>query len=111
MFEGRFYGQIDGVAMGSPLGPVLANLVMGYYEQNWLQLFAKFEVIYCRHMDDIICLFNSEYDADSFVYLNQQHSNVKFTIEKPMHNQLLYLDLLITNNVDKFLSLSPKAIH
>ena len=67
MFEGRFYGQIDGVAMGSPLGPVLANLFMGYYEQNWLQSFAKFEVIYCRHVDDIICLFNSEYDADSFV--------------------------------------------
>ena len=32
LFEGAFYDQIDGVAMGSPLGPVLANLFMGYYE-------------------------------------------------------------------------------
>ena len=24
MFEGKFYDEIDGVAMGSPLGPVLA---------------------------------------------------------------------------------------
>ena len=28
MFEGNFYDQIDGVAMGSPLGPVLANLFL-----------------------------------------------------------------------------------
>ena len=26
LFDGQFYDQIDGVAMGSPLGPVLANI-------------------------------------------------------------------------------------
>ena len=31
------YGQIDGVAMGSPLAPVLANLFMGHHERIWLQ--------------------------------------------------------------------------
>ena len=30
LFQGTFYDQVDGVAMGSPLGPVLANLFMGY---------------------------------------------------------------------------------
>ena len=29
LFQGTFYDQIDGVAMDSPLGPVLANLFMG----------------------------------------------------------------------------------
>ena len=29
MFDGTFYRQIDGVAMGSPLGPVLADIFMG----------------------------------------------------------------------------------
>ena len=33
-FDGSFYAQIDAVAMGSPLGPVLANLFMGYHEVN-----------------------------------------------------------------------------
>ena len=32
LFQGIFYDQIDGFAIGFPLGPVLANLFMGYYE-------------------------------------------------------------------------------
>ncbi|XP_068739351.1 uncharacterized protein [Montipora capricornis] len=37
LFNGCFYDQIDGVAMGSPLAPVLANFFMGHYERLWLE--------------------------------------------------------------------------
>ena len=36
LFNGDFFDQIDGVAMGSPLAPVLANLFMGHHEKIWL---------------------------------------------------------------------------
>ena len=32
IFNSKFYNQIDGVAMGSPLAPVLANIFMGFHE-------------------------------------------------------------------------------
>ena len=32
IFNSKFYNQIDGVAMGSPLAPVLANIFIGFYE-------------------------------------------------------------------------------
>ena len=35
-FNGEIYEQVDGVAMGSPLAPVLDNLFMGHHEQHWL---------------------------------------------------------------------------
>ena len=36
IFNGVIYDQIDGIAMGSPLAPVLANLFMGVHESKWL---------------------------------------------------------------------------
>ena len=36
-FNDVYYRQIDGVAMGSPLGPTLANLFFVYLERKWLE--------------------------------------------------------------------------
>ena len=37
IFNGQLYKQVDGVAMGSPLGPTLANAFLVHSEKNWLQ--------------------------------------------------------------------------
>ena len=99
--------------MGSPLGPVLANLFMEYHKQKWLQSFEECEVIlYRRYVDDIICLFNSESGADKFfVFLNQRHPKIKFTTETQTENQLLLLYLLITSNGDNFLTSIYRKKH
>ena len=36
IFNCKFYNQIDGVAMGSPLAPTLANIFTGFHESKWL---------------------------------------------------------------------------
>ena len=55
LFQGTIYDQIDSVAMGSTLGPVLANLFMGYYKTFWLNSFHECEIIlYKRYADDIM---------------------------------------------------------
>ena len=36
IFQDTIYDQVDGIAMGSPLAPTLANLFMGYNENKWL---------------------------------------------------------------------------
>ena len=38
LFQGTFHDQTDGVAMGSPLDPVLANFFMGYYETHFINV-------------------------------------------------------------------------
>ena len=59
--------------------------------------------MYRRYVDDIICLFNCESDADTFFeFLNTQHPNIKFTFEKQVNKQISFLDVLITNDGDQF---------
>ena len=90
--------------MGSPLGLVLANLFMGFHEKRWLGQFQFCNVLlYCRYVDDIICLFNSEQDADEFFKsLNAQHSNIKFKFEKQKDDKLAFLDVLISKTDQNF---------
>ena len=33
-FNNKFYIQVDGVTMGSPLGPILANVFLSHHEEN-----------------------------------------------------------------------------
>ena len=49
-FENVMYRQIDDVAMGSPLGPVLANIFVGYCES--LVPKCKWPAVYCSFVDD-----------------------------------------------------------
>ena len=61
LFNNEIYDQTDGVAMGSPLGPALANLFMGYHENKWLNSEESSTVLfYKRYVDDIFCLFKRE---------------------------------------------------
>ena len=64
IFNSKFYNQIDGVAMGSPLAPVLANIFMGFYESRWRNEYnlnkPKF---YLRYVDDILAAFGNEQDS------------------------------------------------
>ena len=43
IFDGIYYNQIDGVAMGSPLGPCLANIFMNYMRKfGWMNAHQKY---------------------------------------------------------------------
>ena len=33
-FNNKFYIELDGVAMGSPLGPIMANIFLSHHEEN-----------------------------------------------------------------------------
>ncbi|XP_057298046.1 uncharacterized protein LOC130628959 [Hydractinia symbiolongicarpus] len=96
--------KVDGVAMGSPLAPVLANLFMGVREKEWIKNYSGCgPTYYRRYVDDIFALFNDESEALAFFeYLNQRHPNIKFTLEKQVDGRLPYLDILIENTSDKF---------
>ena len=83
IFNNEIYNQIDGVSMGSPLSPILANFFMGYHEKHWIE---KAQVVnptfYERYVDDIFLVFESKLEAETFcTHLSTKNKNIKFRYE------------------------------
>ena len=96
LFDGSIYQQIDGIAMGSPLGPSLANAFLAHYEQVWLDdCPEEFKsAYYKRYVDDILVLFRSPHHLEKFnEYLNTKHANINFTSEKEVKGSLPFLEI------------------
>ena len=66
IFNSKFYNQIDRVAMGSPLAPVLANIFIGLHESNWLNEY-NLNKPNLRYIDDILFAFDNEQDSLNFL--------------------------------------------
>ena len=105
VFNDKLYQQVDGVAMGSPLGPTLANTFLCFWENRWLdECPSEFKpILYRRYVDDCFLLFKDKSHVPNFLqYLNNKHPNISYTVELENNNSLAFLDVLITRNNDRF---------
>ena len=77
-FNGELYEQSEGVAMGSPLGPLMANTFMCSLEEQ-LKLRNKLPSYYRRYVDDTLTTTKDEVSAYSFLHaLNDLHPSISF---------------------------------
>ena len=84
IFDLVMYRQIDGVAMGSPLGSILANAFLCHFEKQWLSECPPdfLPKAFKRYVDDIFVMFLCQSHLKDFVnYMNTKHPNIKFTSE------------------------------
>lgn len=101
-FNNVMYRQIDGVAMGSPLGPTLANIFVGFNESK-LPSRSVTPLMYQRYVDDIFAIFETEHDCDLFFSsLNTIHPSLHFTVERESNNSLPFLDVLVEKRDHRF---------
>ena len=101
-FNNCMYRQIDGVAMGSPLGPALANIFVGFYESKLFDKISKPQIYY-RYVDDTFALFQDKVDSETFLTnLNSLHTSLKFTNENEVNQSLPFLDVLVTKSTNNF---------
>ena len=103
-FNNKIYKQIDGVAMGSLLGPALANIFVGYQEEK-LFIDNNQPLIYFRYVDDTFAMFEDELNCNRFLkQLNSLHQSLNFTHQKEVNGKLPFLDVLVEKSNTKFLT-------
>ena len=106
-FNDHYYRQKDGVAMGSPLGPALANAFLAHHETIWLEEcpLSYAPIFFARYVDDIFVLVRSnEHVAKLAEYFSSKHPNIRFTFELENNNTLPFLDVAVFRDADKFSS-------
>ena len=108
LFDGHIFDQVDGVAMGSPLGPILADIFMSHVEDlTFTHFTGVLPCMYRRYVDDVFLAFDSKSDMLSFYNcLTAHYVNAKFTLEEEKDNKLPFLDVLVERHSNGRLSTS-----
>jgi hypothetical protein len=101
-FQGEFFEQTSGVAMGSPLSPIVANLYMEKFEKNALETYPLKPSRWKRYVDDTNVIWpHGKEELDKFFeHLNGISEDIKFTMELEDNNSIPFLDVLITRKQD-----------
>ena len=77
-FNDIMYKQTDGVAMGSPLGPALANIFVGFYEEKLFSQKSK-PSTYFRYIDDTFAMFRNKEGPDG------RYFHAAWAVSKSVH--------------------------
>lgn len=102
--DGQLYRQKEGVAMGSPLGPLFANFYMSNLEKKVLSDPKIAPSIYCRYVDDVFVDVDSVEHLRQIIDVMQQNSVLKFTYDLSVENKIPFLDVLVQCEGGKFVT-------
>jgi hypothetical protein len=105
MENGKLWYKIDGVAMGSPLSPVITNFYMEDFEERALDLARHKPLCLFLYVDDAFVIWPHGPDKlkDFLNYLNRIHQCIRFTMETESEGHLPFVDIYIYRRPDSSL--------
>jgi len=96
-FNNKIYRQKFGTLMGSPLSPVIADIVLQDLERKALDRFGIEVPFYFRYVDDIATAVHHTQHRRILDLFNSFHPRLQFTMEVG-GSRLDFLDVTIINN-------------
>ena len=99
-FNNEIYQQCDGVAMGSPLGPVIAGIFMVELEKSLIPNLMEHMSPWKRYVDDTIAVIKLSSIEHVLSILNSFHQNIEFTYELEQNGKINFLDVMLIRTND-----------
>ena len=78
-FYPKFYKQIDGCPMGSPISVAMTGIFMNILERDVIK--PPLQILYKWYVDDIYVRRKPNFEDKLFNDFNNYHENIKFTVE------------------------------
>ena len=101
LYQGQYYEQKDGTAMGSPVSLVVANIYMEHIEEIAISSPPHPIRFWRRYVDDTFCFLDTLSVKDVPKHLNNVSPAIQFTVEQETDDQLPFLDVLVMREEDK----------
>ena len=106
-FQGQFFEQVEGAAMGSPVSLIIANLYMEYLEQKVLSIAPHSPRFWCRYVDDTFVIHKEANKQGFLQHINSVDPGIKFTVEDNREDgSIPFLDTIVNPEVDGSLSIT-----
>ena len=107
LFQGQFYEQTQGAAMGSPVSPVVANLYMEFFEHRALTSAVDHCSLWRRYVDDTFVILQQSHREEFLQHINSMDASIQFTTEEAKQDgSMPFLATLVTPQDDGTLTTS-----
>ena len=101
LFQGNYFEQTQGAAMGSPVSPVLANLYMESFEDRALSSAVNPPRWWKRFVDDTFVILKKDHKEKFLHHINSVDPSIQFTTEEQKEDgSMPFLDILVTPQED-----------
>ena len=98
-FNGKFYQQKFGMAMGSPVSPIVANIFMQDLETKAVQYSEFIPKIWYHYVDDTFVIIEKQHEDYFFEHINLINPSIQFTKELKSDHKLPSLEVLIHRDI------------
>ena len=96
LFQGKYFEQVQGAAMGSPISPFIANLLMEEFEVEALSTCPHPPSLSLRFVDDTFVIMEAEHSQALLQHINSQDPYIQFTVKSTQQGSLPFYDTLVT---------------
>ena len=103
-FGDKIYQPPKGVAMGSPISGLIAEVFLQHLENTHIKHIMERQhiTLYTRYVDDILIIYDNRHiTAETILnHINTIHPNITFDLTMEENNQICYLDLKLIRLTD-----------